>query len=497
MKTSQKSAGAAMALATVVLAWAPAAGAAPAVPVTACPGSPVEVVSVPEAPLFSWSLLGGAAAYELVVLPIPRDGEEVVEPLIRKRFPGTVTSWAAPAQGVLLPGDAYAWYVRGLFAGGDGNEVAGDWSRGRLFRPSPAPLLAVIEPAPRRPAERTIVAATRAPAVASRAAATAADPAAAPTPAGPGAGRIASALLATAAAAVGATVSDTSGEASGIVGVTHSPDGAGIVAASLGVGVDLVLSGDPTDATDLGYLRSEVPGDLVLESGSGVEIEIADGRSLVVEDAGTPLLTVNLSGATAAAFAGDGGELTEVTAAGIACVGCVGGGSVSNSVTGADVEDGSLGGVDVFLLTDLDVGGLTGADISDGTITDTQLAAGSIGSAHLAANSVGSSEIATGAVGTAEIENGSLRGEDLGTIRVVMVECNGECTDSTLGQICALAPGSRPIGVTCDEVDPFSPGGTCGGDNQCLTLEVTASSVLEDYCADVGGVDALVFCLDD
>jgi hypothetical protein len=84
-------------------------------------------------------------------------------------------------------------------------------------------------------------------------------------------------------------------------------------------------------------------------------------------------------------------------------------------------------------------------------------------------------------------------------VRAVSVECNGECTDNTLGQLCNLAgTGLTPIAVDCRDVDDDNPGVTCAAgvasDNRCLPRTVSSSDPLSEYCDDSSGWDAQVYC---
>jgi hypothetical protein len=83
-------------------------------------------------------------------------------------------------------------------------------------------------------------------------------------------------------------------------------------------------------------------------------------------------------------------------------------------------------------------------------------------------------------------------------VRVVSVECNGECSDNNLGQLCSLAgTGLTPIAVDCKDVDD-DPGVTCAAgvdsDNECLARTVVSSDSLSSYCDDSSGWDAQVYC---
>jgi hypothetical protein len=77
----------------------------------------------------------------------------------------------------------------------------------------------------------------------------------------------------------------------------------------------------------------------------------------------------------------------------------------------------------------------------------------------------------------------------------VAVECNGNCDDSTLGQLCDfLGSGWTPIAVDCGNVANWSDTWGCGGDNRCRGRSVLPSHLLSLYGNDGGGWDANVYC---
>jgi hypothetical protein len=78
-------------------------------------------------------------------------------------------------------------------------------------------------------------------------------------------------------------------------------------------------------------------------------------------------------------------------------------------------------------------------------------------------------------------------------VRQVAVECFGECTDSTLATICGS--GWTPIAVDCQDVQEWT-GGPCGdvSDNRCARFTVLTTDRLSDYCDDINGWDANVYC---
>jgi hypothetical protein len=77
-------------------------------------------------------------------------------------------------------------------------------------------------------------------------------------------------------------------------------------------------------------------------------------------------------------------------------------------------------------------------------------------------------------------------------VQRVAVECNGGCSDSTLGQICGT--GWTPIAVDCGNVANWSGGVGCGGDNRCVRTAISVFDQLSRYCDDGGGWDANVYC---
>lgn len=78
-------------------------------------------------------------------------------------------------------------------------------------------------------------------------------------------------------------------------------------------------------------------------------------------------------------------------------------------------------------------------------------------------------------------------------VRQVAVECNGNCNDSTLGQICGA--GWTPIAVDCQNVQEQAVAFNCGGNNSCSPrFLVRPGDRLSFYCDDINGWDANVYC---
>jgi hypothetical protein len=80
------------------------------------------------------------------------------------------------------------------------------------------------------------------------------------------------------------------------------------------------------------------------------------------------------------------------------------------------------------------------------------------------------------------------------TVQQVAVECDNRCDLITLGQACS--PGFTPIAVDCQAVaNQGSRIERCGtGPGSCARFPVLPSDRISDYCNDVGGFDANVYC---
>jgi hypothetical protein len=77
------------------------------------------------------------------------------------------------------------------------------------------------------------------------------------------------------------------------------------------------------------------------------------------------------------------------------------------------------------------------------------------------------------------------------------VECNGECTDSTLGQICDVA-GAGWIPVSANSTNAFvtTPPTPCRGDNRCSFFGFLSRDLsLNQVCIDGSARDCRVYCI--
>ncbi|REJ74060.1 MAG: hypothetical protein DWQ36_09260 [Acidobacteria bacterium] len=443
-------------------------------------------------PTFSWALVDSATHYEVEIYRVDEQwGEQVGEKVSSVRLQGTVGTWTPDADQCLEPGATYAWFVRA--------EVGGElteWSRPRLLETALAPTLDEVR------AAREVLARyleTQGFAAATDSSPGSAARRVAEAPADTASKRLTSKALdrqtesvaarrdrseggeavqglppfasLAGSAAIRGQSSAVSGDANGVVGISSSPDGAGVVAAGAGIGVDLVLDGSTSGATDTTL------------SQDGLDRASASLESFSFRNSGGGGLDVDVAGSVSAtSYFGDGSALTGVTVDDIECSGCVDRSDLAlDSVSGSRVLNNSL----------------TGSDIANFSLTASDLAAGSVDSSKIEAGAVTASKIASGAVGSSEITSDAVGRSELKSIRVVSVECNGTCAESTLGQICG--GGYSAIAVDCDQIDDDSSSTTfgCGGDNVCSQHFVDDNDALSAFCWDEPGWDAQVYCLRD
>jgi hypothetical protein len=214
-------------------------------------------------PTFSWQEMPEAASYELVAYALPEDVEpaavtsaELVgdTQVLYARVPGGATSWTPALDQCLAPGGSYVWFVRAVFDDEAGEEVPGDWSDGLFFAVSAVPSSEEVAEALR--VLRRYVGDD----------ATVLDePDGVTTPGSPTVSRAAPThpspspkAVPSAKTAIRGALSDPSGEAYGVVGVVSSPEGAGLGAANLAGGPDLVLDGSSSGEADTFLTQSSL-----------------------------------------------------------------------------------------------------------------------------------------------------------------------------------------------------------------------------------------------
>lgn len=174
-----------------------------------------------------------------------------------------------------------------------------------------------------------------------------------------------------------------------------------------------------------------------------------DAVAVGTPPAGAGAAALNVAGSVmASSFTGDGSGLSNLPAAtNVVCSSCISSSDVqSNSLTGFDIQNGSIY----------------------------------------------STDIANATISAVDIASGAVKGAEIDTIRIVYVECNGDCGDLTLSQACGS--GYEPLFVDCADVQDYQ-GDNCGTNNKCLRTTVTGSSSVFNYCDDVSGNDANVFCI--
>jgi preprotein translocase subunit Sec61beta len=216
------------------------------------PGAVDRVTAVElRCPTFTWGAVPEAAAYELVVYRLPEepgpDGAELrLEPsdqALFARLPGGATAWQPSLADGLEPGASYVWFVRAVLKTDTGE--ASEWSAGRFFEVAAAPSAREVEQA-LEVLQRWDAANRNRPLTLSSAIdpdADAAPAAVSDTEADEEAAARHPKSVPTATAAIRGSSPDATGEVYGVVGISASPDGAGLAAANTAGGPDLVLDG--------------------------------------------------------------------------------------------------------------------------------------------------------------------------------------------------------------------------------------------------------------
>ena len=268
-------------------------------------------------PTFIWSPIPGAAFHELVGYRLPKDSESAdlsavelsdADQVVFTKVPGAASAWAPELAGCLTPGGEYVWFVRAVYREEDGEVAeASEWSYGRYFSISSMPSAGEVEEALgvlRRYAGHTVDpegleterADTNRPAPSRRVAVPQQVPKS----------------VTSAKTAIKGTVSDVAGETYGVVGISNSPNGAGVAAANTNGGPDLVIDGSEDGRPDAVFTQAGIdrasPSEQwfsLINSDTGVlslNVEgtiVGDGSGLTAVDADT------LDGTEGSAFATD------------------------------------------------------------------------------------------------------------------------------------------------------------------------------------------------
>ncbi len=314
----------------------------------------VEIAS--SCPTFSWSAGDGARAYRLALFEVSDEGR--AELVWTERVDGAALSWTPARARCLAPGREYAWVVRA--ERGEDAEPEAIWSPPLRFRvpgvPTTEELSAALE----------LLARWRA---AGGAEGGSGDEAAPPNGEGRAGTAGAEASTATGVAAVRGESADLSGNAYGLFGISHSPQGAGVVARNESVGADLVLDGEAQGQAD------------TLLTQSGIDRPSASAQTFDVGNSGAGTMSLTVDGA-AVSLAGHlhaGADIATGTVADPRIAGSLTRDSevmpivLANDGPGSGLDADTLDGVQAAAFapaTHLHAG----ADIATGTVADPRIA---------------------------------------------------------------------------------------------------------------------------
>jgi hypothetical protein len=213
----------------------------------------------------------------------------------------------------------------------------------------------------------------------------------------------------TASAAIKGQHPDTTGEVYGVVGTSASVDGAGVAAANLDGGPDLVLDGLTHGETDTALWEG------------GIDRASVNSEVFEIVNSGPGAIELSVAGTVAA---------TDLD-----CPDCIGSDEiVDGSISGNDLADGAVTGAKIGSAAvdtaQLRGDAVTSAIIEDGTIEAADLAANAVTGAALADGSVGSSELRTNAVGTANLADGAVTSTKIGVGAVDTAQLRGSAVTS-------------------------------------------------------------------
>ncbi|HEX4953138.1 MAG TPA: hypothetical protein VF017_07060 [Thermoanaerobaculia bacterium] len=255
---------------------AEAAGTEPA-PDPVSPGRPDTLALIATAcPTFSWSLASGAEGYEIVVYAQDREAT----PRLQQRFPAGTSSYTPALEQCLEAGVGYGWAVRAL-----GGKEEGEWSRPLFFQVAALPSAGEVAAA-LATLEEYLDAGGSLEQLRSDLAGGPRNEPRQPARAGRRGGL--EAVAVGGVAAMRGESTETSGEVHGVAGITHSPDGAGLVAENLGGGPDLILGGTAAD--------------LEIDE-SGARASSPDPLTFAFENTGTGTISVTVDGTPVATTA--------------------------------------------------------------------------------------------------------------------------------------------------------------------------------------------------
>jgi hypothetical protein len=238
----------------------------------------------------------------------------------------------------------------------------------------------------------------------------------------------------TASAAIRGEHPDTSGETYGVVGTSNSPAGAGMAAANLNGGADLVLDGSVDGEADTrlwewGVDRASATDEsfLLTNSGAGrLNLDVSGdifGDTIDVEE-------VKISGST---VIDDTGEWMG-TGSTVPCPGCVG---------SSDIADGSI----------------ASSDLGSGSVTGTKIASGAVGASAIRSNAVTNIHLADDAVTGAEILDGSITAADLDSTSGIYFSKDQLYEREVSGSV--IPTYNIDLEASCDDANDLPVAGSC------------------------------------
>lgn len=271
-------------------------------------------------PAFFWEASPDAEFVEVVVYRLPdRRGTALPghveltadDEVLYVRLPGGATGWTPSLEDCLEVGGGYVWFVRAV-PSERALELAeaGEWSDGRFFSVAAALSVREVEQALevlRRYMSDGGVASTGVDRLAGRLepAAGGSGVTARPPPVSESGAK----AMTSAKTAIRGDVSDAVGETYGVVGISNSPDGAGVGAANTNGGPDLVLDGSADFLPDA--LLSESGIDRPWGTPQTFNIENSVGAGMTLQLDGVEVVTVATDQDTLAGLTCDSEEVAK------------------------------------------------------------------------------------------------------------------------------------------------------------------------------------------
>jgi hypothetical protein len=301
---------------------------------------------------------------------------------------------------------------------------AGEWSEGRYFTVPAAPSAEEMQRA--LDVLRRWDAANGGGSLSLFAAADAAAVADAASGTGSGTGSGSSHLksVPTASAAIRGEHPDTSGEAYGVVGMSSSYEGAGIAAANLDGGPDLVLDGSADAEPDARLYEW------------GLERESATDWHFQFINPGVGALNLDVDGT--------------VAATGLDCSDCVESSDIADgAVFASDLANGAVTNLKIA------VGAVGPNAIRPGAVDSTHLADEAVTNAKIADEAVTNAKIAPGAVDTSSLEDAAVTGIKLadGSVGASSLRNNAVTTDKIADGTISAADLSPSLALDADTLD--------------------------------------------